>query len=201
MSYYYNYFLGYQRNDDGLIYPLGPYDMNGNLHNVFDRSRSFASDLHERFYLVPEDKYSDALKTEFEYTDYTGEKCLGSVRYLPINELPDSNYIKRGYFLLEDVLGYERDGDAWERFYDYIPSEVYAQRMQNELAFGEPKPQVDDFGEEIVVHSCRDYVYYAYPDYYCEGYEVSLLRNALEAYEYGVKELEDSRIVILETEG
>lgn len=201
MSYYYNYFLGYQRNDDGLIYPLGPYDMNGNLHNVFDRSRSFASDLHERFSLIPEEKYSEALKKEFEYIDYTGEKCLGNVRYLPLNELPDSNYIRKGYFLIDDIVKYEQGESVWELFYDYIPTDVYAQRLQNEITFGEPKPVVDCDGYEIEVHSCRDYVFYAYPDYSSEEYEASLLRNAVESYEYGIEELNNAKIVILETEG
>ena len=201
MSYYYNYFLGYQRNDNGLFYPLGPYDMNGTMHNVLSRSRSFASDLHERFYLIPKEKYSVALEEEFRYEDYSGKAYIGDVRFAYLGSLPSGSYIRKGYFLIDDIIAYERGGDIFELFYDYIPLEVYAQRMQNELTFGPPKPKTDEFGEEYEVHSCKDYAYYAYPDYTSEEYETWLIRNAIDMYEYGVKELDDSRIVVLETEG
>ena len=38
MSYYYNYYIGYKK--DNKIYPLGPYDCNGNLKPVISKSSS-----------------------------------------------------------------------------------------------------------------------------------------------------------------
>ena len=74
MSYYYTYYLGYER--EGKIYPLGPYDCFGKLRDVVNRSRSFASDLHERFWPVKEEEISDELRKEFEYTDWEGKKTV-----------------------------------------------------------------------------------------------------------------------------
>lgn len=202
MSYYYNYFLGYRNNDDGLIYPLGPYDMNGNLHDVFSRSRSFASDLHERFSLIKEKEFSDELRKEFTYRGLEGNQSLGEVRYCPLSQLPDGSYLKKGYFLIDDIKRYERNGhDAFDLFYDYIPVEIYAQMMKNELTFGAPKNIYDCEGEEIEIHSCRDYAFYMYPDDSSEEYEAFLLRNAFESYEYCVDELDGATLVVLETEG
>ena len=47
MSYYYNYYLGYVK--DGRVFSLGPFDYSGKLKALLSRSRSFASDLHDRF--------------------------------------------------------------------------------------------------------------------------------------------------------
>lgn len=204
MSYYYNYFLGYRNKEDGLFYPLGPYDMNGNLHDVFSKSRSFASDLHKRFYMIPKDKFSDALRKEYTYEGYTltDEEELADVRYLPVSELPTGSYLKKGYFLIDDIKQYEKnDGDSWDLFYDYIPVTIYAQMMKNELTFGKPKNIYDCEGEEIDVHSCSEYAFYMYPDYNSEEYESFLLREAIEMYEFGVDELRNADLVILETEG
>ena len=207
MSYYYNYFLGYQNNDDGLFYPLGPYDMNGNLHDVFSRSRSFASNLHERFSMIPTDKFSEPLKKEFTYENCYGEKDLANVRYLYLEGLPETNYLRKGYFLIEDIKMYEdamRNNEVYgcfDYFYDYIPLEVFPQIMQNEITFGKSVNTSEEDDSVDKKHSCRDYAFYIYPDYTSEAYEASMLINAVGMYEYGVKELDNARVVIMETEG
>lgn len=207
MSYYYNYFLGYKRNDNGLFYPLGPYDMNGVLHDVLSLSRSFASDLHELFYVIPKEKYSDKLKEEFTYKNCYGEEELGSVKWCSLADLPSGTFIKKGYFLIKDIEIYEKsmaeDGyvDTFDIFYDYIPCEIYGQMIQNELTFGLPDPREDEFGEIIMPRSCREYALYAYPNYHSMEYESFIIRNSANMYEFGVKELDDAQIVVLETEG
>lgn len=203
MSYYYNYFLGYKNKDDGLYYPLGPYDMNGNLHDVITESRSFDCGLHERFYIVPIDKYSEALKKEYSYIDYDGDTKYATIRYLPVSELPTGSYLKKGYFLFNDIKLYEEYRNVMDLdvFYDWMPESLYVEKMKNEIIFGKPETQFDCEGNELPNHSCSEYAYYMYPDYSSEEYNAQLLRNVLSIYDYGVKELNNAEVVILETEG
>ena len=77
MSYYYSYYAGYKY--DGKIYPLGPFNCFGKLRAIVEKSRSFASDLHNDFYDVPDDAASDELRERFEYEDW--KKKVYSCRY------------------------------------------------------------------------------------------------------------------------
>ncbi len=198
MSYYYNYSIGYQ-TEDGKIYPWGVYDRNGKHHDAFYRSRSFASKLHERFYPIHEDDISDELREEFSYEEYTGEKCMQEVKYLPINELPRMNYIKSGYFLLDDIHKYEEDNDCWDLFYDKLTPQEYIIKMENEMKFGKPTPRKDEWGDEYVPKSASDYAFYMYPDTTCEEYEAFVISNIADCYEFTLPK--DAKMVILETEG
>ena len=49
ISWYYCYTLAIKSKKDNKIYPLGPFDNKGEWKYIIERSRSFASDLHERF--------------------------------------------------------------------------------------------------------------------------------------------------------
>ena len=198
MSYYYNYYIGYQK--DGKIYPLGPYNCFGKLKTVISRSRSFASDLHNLFYHMKEEAISDELRKEFEYPDWKGNPCI-DVKFLPMKELPSGSCIKRGYFLMEDVKEYESNEDAWDIFYDHLSPEVYAAKLQNELAMGKPTPEYDEEGEEIVNHSAADYMYYAYQDYNCQEYEAECIRLVADMLSEYEDIPEGAELVVLETEG
>lgn len=208
MSYYYSYYLGYM-DSDRLIYPLGHFDYEGKYHSVLTRSRSFASDLHEMFYRVEDGQMSDRLKAEFTYTSFDGEEESVPLKMLPLNKLPNGSFIKRGFFLIDDVEAYEaicnEDGepfDTWDLFFDVVPPETYSMRLKNEITLGRPSQEFDVEGVEITKRPCADYTYYAYPDYISKEYESSLIRAATEAYEYTVSRLGDSaEIVVLETEG
>ena len=57
--------------------------------------------------------------------------------------------------------------------------EVYAERLKVEQMFGPPKGKEED-DDDYKVHSCADYIYFAYPDYFCEEYEVSVIKKAVE---------------------
>lgn len=204
MSYYYNYYVGYRK--DGKFYPLGPYDRFGKIKSVMSLSRSFASDLHEEFWPITEAQISDELRKEFEYEDLNGNRLV-HVKYLNVENLPDNNFIKTGYFLIEDVQRYEKAkayNATWDfdGFYDHIDPITYVAMLQNERMLGRPQPQKDEFGEEYTPHSVADYMFYAYPDFYSKEYEASILRKAVSSLEsYSVKELEGVTYVILETEG
>ena len=198
-SYYYNYFIGYIH--EGKIYPLGPYTANGKRRDVVSRSRSFASDLHEDFYVIRDEMISDELRKDYEYETYEGEKEMPRLKYLRVSELPKESYIRKGYFLIRDVVLYEEgDGDSDELFYDRISPSVYAGMMKNEITFGKPADEYDAEGEKIERHSAGDYMYYAYPNYFSKEYEAEMLRvtaGMLDEYDLP----KGSELVVIEDEG
>lgn len=198
MSYYYTYYLGYEK--DGKIYPFAPYDCFGHFKPVIERSRSFASELHCRFSTIPEENYSEELKTRFEYKTWDNRNEIEEVKMCYIDELPTGDYIKTGYFLITDVEQYEKDHDSEDLFYDTVSPTVYAAMAANETQFGKPQPRKDDEGNEYIPNTASDYMYYAYPDHFCEEYEAFLLRMEANIYDYGCLP-EDARIVVLLTEG
>ena len=202
MSYYYNYYLGYEH--DGKLYPWGVYDAGGKLHSVITVPGSFASDLHEDFDPVSEEMVSDELRKEFEYTDWNGKKTV-PVKYLKQADLPAGSFIKTGYFLISDVKSYEamkKEGELayFDGFCDTLSPEVYAAMMQKELTFGKNPVQKDEEGNEYKEHDASDYMYYAYPDYTSKEYESWLLRETISMFEFS-KIPEGAKYVILETEG
>lgn len=198
MSYYYNYYIGY-RTADGMIYPLGPFDMNGVMHPALSKSRSFASDLHNDFYCIAEKDVSDELTNVLGYAWQEGkEKTFKNGKYLPLSKLSSGNFIKDGYFLISDVEHCLETGEI--EFYDYISKEVYAARLQNEITFGPPLKETNEFDQDVTPRSCRDYMYFAYPDVNSREYESWIIRNAVEMLELSDRP-KDSVLVIIETEG
>lgn len=199
MSWYVSYYLGYE-DKDGKIYPLGNYDMNGTLHEVFQRSRSFASDFWEWFRPIGDDYISDELRQEFSFED--GE--FQDVHYLPLRDFPsEKSFIEEGYFLINDVDYYKEhnilDPEGYDLFYDKMSSFVYSARMKNEVAFGKPEKKYDSDGNEFEYHTCADYMYFAYPKYKSIEYESEILREFARAYEFT---LEDGcELVYLEVHG
>ena len=198
MSYYYNYYIGYRTPDD-KIYPLGPFDANGVIHPALCRSRSYASALHHEFNCIPEKDVSDKLINALGYARQEDEeKTFENGKFLPLNELPNGSFIKDGYFLIEDVIHYNKTGEA--EFCNCIPKEVYAAKLQNEIALGPPLPETDEFDQDVTPKSCRDYMYFAYPDVNSREYESWVIRNAIEMLEFSDRP-KDSTLVIIETEG
>lgn len=200
MSYYYSYYLGIKKQD-GKIYPLGPYDCDGKLHHVLYDSRNFASDLHEEFDRIPDEMISDELRKEFEYKNWNDEIVMDEVKYLPLKDLPTGDYIKTGYYLIEDIKKYEETHDDWDLFYERLSPVTYVGMLLAEKSGAAiPKQKYDEEGDPIDTYSAADYMYYAHPDYHCREYDAHLLRCAAESYEYS-KVTRDAEIVVLETEG
>ena len=196
MSYYYNYYIGYKF--DGKVYPFGTYNSKGHIVDVLSKSRSFASDLHNRFYTVTKEMYSEELVNDFTWY-YENDFNL-ELKYLPITELPIGSYIKKGYFLLEDIEKYEKENDTWDIFYDYLDPITYNRYLDNELKFGKPV-ELEDVDGEKYTKSMSNYAFYAYPDYSSEEYESWFLREVASNYEYNRDLPEGAELVILETEG
>ena len=217
MSTYYCYCIGY-KDSDNKIFPVGPYDYQGKLRYIIKRSRSYVTDINELFYNIPKNAYSDELIHAL-----TGGKCdreeylkYSVDQYLPVSELPDGNFIQTGYFLISDVDRYlkakdenERNDLAWSRLFVKSMSEAaYAAKLQNELMFENHKEtsnhaikgedryaDIDD--EERFSYSCKDYMYFSYPDVFCKEYDAFLLREALNSYIYDIKIPEGSEWIII----
>ena len=197
MSYYYNYAIGYIH--EGKLYPLGPYtrksDGTYDLKYVISRSRSFASNLYERFWELPPAMYSNALLQEFPKESYP------NLKYLDAGKLPTGSYIKSGYFLIEDVMNYEKGYDVQDLFYDSVSPTVYSQMLQNEIMFGKPEMEKDCEGEEYRPKTASDYMYYAYPNYYSAEYEAEVLRQTIDSLDDYATIPKDARFVIILSEG
>lgn len=177
------------------------YDAEGRIHPVVCKSRSFASDLHERFYRVKEEEISAELRAEFEYEFWDSEeKHMPDVKWLAINKLPSTDYIKKGYCLINDVKAYEEDRCWFEGFYDVISPHIYAALLDKELKFGKNQPQKDCEGNEYTEPNASDYMFYAYPDYKSEEYESFLIISAFDSIE-SFHMPEGIEWIVLETEG
>lgn len=196
MSTYYTYYLAYEHEEK--IYPLGPYDCFRSLKPIFSRSSSFASDLHDEFWHLPDNMMSEELKKEFQHKNFKGD-LVSNVYYRPICELPDGDYIKKGYFLMEDVKKYEEDGDDWDLFYDTVTPTVYAAMVQQEKMFGAPKEKKDCEGTPYTPHAASDYMYYAYADRHCPEYEAELIRSTADMLNKYTQMPKDATIVAIMT--
>jgi hypothetical protein len=194
MSYYYNYYLGYKKNNK--IYPLGPYDFNGDFIPVISKSRTYASDLYKMFDNLFEEEVSDELRKEFNYESY---ERITNIKYLNVKDLPTESYIKQGYFLIKDVEAYNKKIN-FEGFYDIISPEIYAVKLQHEILFGKNQPIKDIEGYEYTEPNASDYMYYMYPDYDSKEFESFLLKTYLEPYQNYIYDNE-IEYVILEVEG
>jgi len=205
MSYYYQYYLGIK--DKEGIKPFGPYDCNGKLYPIIERSRSFASDLHDDFYVISDNLKTEKLIKELGYEDCNGN-IVAEVKYLPFNELPNGDYIKSGYFLIEDVKSWEKDKYNDDLFYNMISPDVYAELLRNELTFGKNvfDGEVEDESEKEELSkglNASDYMRFAAPDYSSKEYEAELIRQvALMFDDWDIFHgKEPAEMVILETEG
>lgn len=196
MSWYYTYYLGYEK--DGMIYPYGPFDKDGEWRCVMYLSRSFASDLHEEFGRIDEKKISEPIRKKFECTSWNGEKSV-DVYTCDLDKLPKGSYIKTGYYLIDDVASYEQDHDPFDLFYNRLAPVTYSAKAANEVRFGKPQPKYDDEGEKYEEHSCADYMFYAWPDYSSKEYETFLLRNTAKMLENYSEDID--KIVVLMTQG
>ena len=200
MSYYYQYYIGYEDVLTGIIYPYGPYTSEGKLKSVVEKSRSFASDLYNDFVSIPSGCVSAELRKEFEYEDWQGNKQF-DVKYLKLEDLPDEDYIKKGYFLINDVQAWEQGGDD-SLFYSVITPLIYAEKLKKEMTFGKNQPKKDEDGEEYTEPNASDYMYYAACDCTSKEYEAFLIREAVNMlYDYDFFHDGNKRIVILEIEG
>ena len=198
MSYYYSYYFCYKK--DGKIYPYAPYTIKGKLKPILEKSRSFASDLYQDFNVVQKDQISEELFKEFSYEIDENDVEIPQLKFLEFNKLTTEDYIKKGYFLIEDIKEY--DGLYSEDiFYNMITPEMYAIKLQNEIMFGKNTPKKDSEGYEYTEPNASDYMWYAAIQYNSKEYESWLIRNAVDMlYDYDFFK-NGMEVIIVETEG
>lgn len=194
MSWYANFFIVYKNKEDGKLYPFGPFDYKGKLHSVFER-RGYDQELAREFYdLNSAEKRKELVSLELlrtirgteesddseeEEKEFYDGKTYWSWSYLPYKDLPEGEYIKKGYVLIDEIEQYENNYDSFDGFYGVLSPNVYAKKMENELKFGPPKPTKNEWGEEYTPTSMSEYSYYVWPDYDCIEYAANRIRNAL----------------------
>ena len=221
MSYYYTYYVGYKDKDDKL-YPVGPFGCDGKIYPVINRSRSFASDLHEDFRGVDESQltpefmkiFVDESDGEINPEDLKMEDWM-QAGWLRVSELPTGSYLKHGYYLIDDVMAYEKEPDVWPQendlFYDWLSPMAYTAKLKSDiqketaaLKAGVSSESVhvkkDDEGFEYREHPASEYMYYVWPDYASKEYEADELRKAASMFDF-IKLPEGAELVIIETEG
>lgn len=255
MSTSYYCYVGY-KDDDGVIYPIGPYDKDGNLRHI-DYYSSSGYVIFDNFHKLDKDKMSielrrdvlhiggdeefDEIIYEFEnmekfypdsfedhvimaarryneYVEHGGTKlfsqifkdtgdCIRAanihnyleeedlksvydgpwsgywVSYINVSDLGSVDYVKRGYFLVDDIKQYVEGESAYDLFYDSMTELEYTMRSENEKKFGPPGEKEDCEGFKYTPHSCADYAYFSYPDYNSVQYASFLFKKAASMFD------------------
>ena len=184
MSWYYSFYIGKRVNDKIEI--IGVYNNKGNIYPALEYSRSFASSLKDSFRRCENEELKKKLNNDL-------------ISILPYHLLPTGDYIKSGYFLIEDVQKYLEGNDSGDLFYEKLTPEVYAEKLKTESILGTPQPKKDEDGYDIKTYSCADYMYFAYPDYSCKEYDSFIIRTVVDMIEPYNLDKED--IVIVMSEG
>ena len=213
MSWYYIYKACVLSKEDNKIRPLGPFNSAGRWCHILEKSRSFASNLHESFIKIEEEQMSDELYEIFrkQYDLASIEETKETIKseyplsYLPLKNLPTGSFIKRGYFLIDEIDRYEKsivdDEIYFDEFSDPLTVAEYDRRMQNELKFGKPGEVEDIDGYKYTPHSCSEYFYYAYPDYLSKEYESFIIREACDMLtndELNIDKEKEEIVILLE---
>lgn len=199
MSCYYNYYLGYEK--ENKFYPLGPYDYNHAYLPIISKSASFASDLHDSFYDIPADKVSDELFRELAEEGWDNKKEVHA-RYLYLTDLPKGDGLIKGYVPVYDIQQYLQDEDPECVRYSILTPEQYAIKANQEMKNGTSSIKKDEEGEEFENIPAKDYVYFAFFDEDSKEYESKRLREAAMMFDY-VKDVDYDlkNVVVFLTEG
>ena len=198
MSYYYNFYPAIKRAD-------GKVDVYCDKKIVLDwYSRSFfnAEMLYDFPYLK-EENMTDALKKQFTFKNWENKEEISDLRIMSKTGIYGlkSNFVKTGYYLIEDVKRYQQDPDSlWnlEVFYDHISPEVYAALLTSR-PHGIMKKDCE--GTEYLDHGADDYMFFAYPDYTSDEYKAFKWRILYEMLEDNAKLEDGEEIVFVEDEG
>ena len=171
MSTYYSFYIGYQTPDKKL-HGYGPYDYKGRLCPVLEKSRSFISDLPYEFWNADIDMLDEGLTKKFVYTPQGKESATTSLKYLPISDLPSTNYIRQGYYLKEEVSNHIAHLDEDFYFSEFYSVEEYAALAASAISNfnGINKEEIEDL---------QRFCFYCYPDYNSCEFESFMLRHAV----------------------
>ncbi len=167
MSTYYSFYIGY-KTKDGKFHAYGPFDKEQQLRPCLEKSRSFISNLYEDFIKLSINEMDDFLKEHFTYKggfSSSDETLHSDLYYLPVSELPETNFIKRGYYTTEDIVDYLANGEPY--FGEYYSENEYAIRISAAFKNGDT--------EEL--DRLKKFSYFSYPDYESKEYESFILHH------------------------
>lgn len=147
MSMYYTYYLGYVDENKKLV-PLGPFDNEGNLKELFRYSHSATYRVHDDFYRLAWDALSEEFKETlgkgFNYFEGQTFKDVWrscSWGYMPLDEFINGvksvqHFIKSGYWEMEEIEAFLSLPEEERKDYLYnenlpkpMPPEVYAAKI------------------------------------------------------------------------
>ena len=135
MSWYISFYCATRNKKTKMLYPLGPYDNKGKYYDVLCKSRtSHIWDQNEGVIEKAKlEEVSEELRTALRpetYENYFTEEEYGRyggwIYILPYHELGASNYIKKGYVLLEDLERSEDENSWFDGFSDVLTPVTYA---------------------------------------------------------------------------
>lgn len=179
MSTYYYFYLGY-RTLDNKVHLLGPCDKFGKFHPMLERSRSFIGNVPYNFYHIDESEMDDEVKIKFGYESYN-KTISYNISYLPTNELPSTDFIKSGYFNVDEVLKNLNESEKY--FEEYYNFNEYSLKLQSAV--------ISNDTEEI--NRLKKFIFYSYPDYSSDEYVYFLLNQYISFYgpfnEYTIKDI------------
>lgn len=152
MSMTYTYYLGYIK--DNTLYPLGPFDKDGDIKSIPLYTYDNLFSEHDYFKNVDDD-----CKIDKRFDDYFEGIYNYPLYYTYIEDLPKEDYIYNGYFPQSNVIKYlESDGsdvmtEVMKR--KMLPDEIFAAKALHEIKSGKTNGI-----------SCKDYVYFSVIDKY-----------------------------------
>lgn len=207
MSYYYNYFLGTYNSKTDKYDLAGPFDKGGKYITLLSKSSSFASDLHDDMYSLPEGKMSDEMQKALTYKDYHGNDKVASVKAILFTDLPfvDSP-VKTGFVLKKDVFVYKRNEEPGYTF-DESAQIILTPEQYSALAldpeYGIELQLYDEDGDETHKYYARDFMFYSWVNPQSKEYEIWLLKEMAYSmdYDYEFRLGKGKKLVLLETEG
>lgn len=161
--------------------------------------------FEDEFTPVSADDCDEELQKAFTYKNWNDkEEFSDTLSYMTLDELNalKSDYIKHGYYLVDDVDKYEKYKEDscvsdLDIFYDAVSPTVYANMCAKQIKRHQEK---DAEGYEYTAYGFDDYMPYSWPDYDSQEFLVSQLQTIMNSYKTGIefiKQFNDLELVLL----
>lgn len=170
MSMYYNYYLGYL-DENKKVVPLGPFNNEGKLKELFFYSHNYDFRVHDDFYRLNwedlSDEFKEILGREFSYSDGESLKDIwhpNSWGYLPLKEFINGvtsiqRFIKTGYWEIGEIEAFLSLPEEDRNDYLYSGNLPYPMHPDVYAAKVTADPE-----------AAKNYMFYAVCDIYVDDY-------------------------------
>lgn len=173
MSLYYSFYVGYTlRGEDSIFHLYGPYDRYHRLLPILVKDRVSTGDLHEAFHKLTFDQVDEELKERFSYKISNHADPVIDLFYLDSSELSkmSDNFIKDGYFSIQDIETYLQDTTEGFYFRDRLSCVGYSKLLSNAVRNN----------NQSEIERLQNFEYFCYPDYLSKEFAVFILKEALK---------------------